>query len=469
MWDPARVHAFVDRPKVVLHDHLDGGVRPATLIELADAAGVDPPTRDVGDLMRWLTVQPEMELAEAFSRFDFVISVMQTEDAIRRVAHEAVDDLAADGVVYAELRFAPLAHTTGGLTGDAVIAAALDGISGSVGSGCDARLIACGLRNLDPSVSLAAARLAAGWAGRGVVGFDLAGGEVGFPASAHRAAFDIARDAGLGITVHAGEMDGVDSVADALDSALPDRIGHGWRLIDDCVVDNDRILELGPVARRVRDGRIPLEICLTSNACLGQPVESHPAKALSDAGFVLSLNPDDRSITTTSTSREHDLAARVLGFSSVELAAVNERAAVAAFLPAHERDALAEAVRAGWKARPQRLVHLAPRGRWLDSGAGAYLPDGFESEGFVHLSALHQVLAPANEFYRDRGDLVAIVLDTRILGDAVVWEAGTGTQERFPHLYEAITPEAVVAELEFRPASDGSFLLSDELIRTVAG
>ena len=468
MWDPARVHAFVDRPKVVLHDHLDGGVRPATVIELADASGVEPPTRDLGDLMRWFTVQPEMDLAEAFSRFDLVISVMQTADAIRRVAREAVDDLAADGVVHAELRFAPLAHTVGGLTGDEVIAAALQGIDESAGSGCSARLVACGLRNLDPALSTATAELAGRWAGRGVVGFDLAGGEVGSPASAHRVAFDIAREAGLGITVHAGEMDGVHSVVDALESARPDRIGHGWRLIDDCVVEGDRIVELGPVAARVRDQRIPLEICLTSNACLGQPVETHPAKALSDAGFVLSLNPDDRSITTTSTSREHDLAARVLGFSSVELGSVNERAAVTAFLPDDEREALAQTVRAGWKGRPQRLVHLAERDRWHHSGARAYLPDGFESEGFVHLSALHQVIAPANEFYRGRNDLIAVVLDARVLGDAVVWEAGTGTVECFPHLYGAITPDAVVAEVDFEPQRDGGFLLSDELIRTAA-
>ena len=461
------MHAFVDRPKVVLHDHLDGGVRPATVIELGGAAGVPLPTRDVGDLMRWFTIQPEMDLAEAFSRFDLVISVMQSEDAIRRVAREAVDDLAADGVVHAELRFAPLAHTSGGLSGDEVISAALEGIAEAEGSGCSARLVACGLRNLDPSISRVTAELAARWAGRGVVGFDLAGGEVGFPASAHRAAFDTARQAGLGVTVHAGEMDGVQSVTDALDSARPDRIGHGWRLIDDCVVEDGRIVELGPVARRVRDERVPLEICLTSNVCLGQPVESHPAKALFDAGFVVGLNPDDRSITTTSTSREHDLAARVLGFSSVELAAMNERAAVSAFLPDDERNALADEIRSGWKARPQRLVHIAPRDQWQQSRATAYVPDEFESDGFVHLSALHQVLIPANRFYRDRSDLVAVVLDSRILGDSVVWEAGTDTVERFPHLYGAITPDAVIAEVDFEPEPDGGFLLPDELIRSV--
>jgi adenosine deaminase len=460
------VHAFVDRPKVVLHDHLDGGVRPATVIDLADTAGVGLPTRSLGDLVQWFTIQPEMDLVEAFTRFDLVISLMQTEEAIRRVAREAVDDLAADGVIHAELRFAPLAHTNGDLDPDGVIAAALAGIDDASGTGCTAGLIVCALRDLDPSLSRAAAELATRWAGRGVVGFDLAGGEVGNPASAHHDSFEMARDGGLGLTVHAGEMDGVRSVIDAIESVRPDRIGHGWRLIDDCVVENGRIVELGPTAARVRDAGTPLEICLTSNACLGQPIESHPAKAMSDAGFVVTLNPDDRAITTTSTSREHDLAARVLGFSSLELAALNERAAVASFLPGPQRAELAERVRAGWKPRPQRLIHLAERGRWETAGEDAYLPAEFELDGFIHLSALHQVLTPANRFYRDRDDLTAVVLDTRVLGDAVVWESGAGTEERFPHLYGAITPEAVVTEVDLAPGADGGFLLPEALIRS---
>jgi adenosine deaminase len=463
------VHAFVDRPKVVLHDHLDGGVRPATVIDLADDAGMALPTRDVGDLLTWFTLRPEMELTEAFSRFSLVISLLQTEEALRRVAREAIDDLAVDGVVHAELRFAPLAHTSGELDGDSVIEAVVEGIDeGGSGSGCTSGLIVCGLRELDPAFSLESAELAARWADRGVVGFDLAGIEPGNPASAHRAAFEVAKEAGLGLTVHAGEMAGVDSVVDAVESARPDRLGHGWRLIDDCVVADGRIVELGPAAARVRDAAIPLEICLTSNACLGQPVGSHPARMLAEAGFLVTLNPDDRVITTTSPSREHDLAARVLGFSSVELAALNERAAGAAFLPAPERDELAGRIRSGWKPRPSRLIHLTERDAWRGAGQNAYLPEQFGADGFIHLSALHQVLLPANGFYRDRHDLIAVVLDARVLGDAVVWEAGTGTTERFPHLYGAIMPEAVVAETDFEPGADGGFLIPDELIRAAA-
>jgi adenosine deaminase len=469
VWDPAPVHAFVDRPKVVLHDHLDGGVRAATVIELAAEAGVELPTEGVGDLMRWFTIRPDMGLVEAFSRFDLVISVLRTADGLRRVAREAVEDLAADGVIHAELRFAPLAHTGVDLDADTVIEAVLAGVEDASGTACTAGVIVCGLREQGPEVSLAAARLAARWAGRGVVGFDLAGAEVGNPASAHREAFAVARDGGLGLTAHAGEMDGVGAVTDALDAVGPDRLGHGWRLVDDCIVEEGRIVELGPTAARVRDDGIPLEICLTSNACLGLPVERHPARMLFDAGFALTLNPDDRSITTTSTSREHDLASRVLGFSSLELAALNERAAIAAFLPPHRRDELAQRVRAGWKPYPARLVHLAEADRWRARAGGPYLPVEFDVDGFIHLSALHQVLTPANRFYRGRRDLTAVVLDARVLGDAVVWEAGTGTEERFPHLYGAITPDAVVAEVDLAPGPDGGFLLPSALVGAAAG
>jgi uncharacterized protein (DUF952 family) len=159
----------------------------------------------------------------------------------------------------------------------------------------------------------------------------------------------------------------------------------------------------------------------------------------------------------------------VLGFSSLELAALNERAAIAAFLPPDRRDELAQRVRAGWKPYPARLVHLAEADRWRARAGGPYLPVEFDVDGFIHLSALHQVLTPANRFYRGRRDLTAVVLDTRVLGDAVVWEAGTGTEERFPHLYGAITPDAVVAEVDLAPGPDGGFLLPSALVGAVAG
>lgn len=455
-------------PLVVLHDHLDGGVRPTTVLELARAAGVAVPVDDPTGLAAWFTITPGMEFAEAFSRFDLVIAATQTASALRRIAREAVEDLAADGVIHAEVRFAPFNHVAGGLQPDEVMAAVHSGIDDAVDSGCDVRLIVCAMRHLPPSMSTAAAELAVRWMGERVVGLNLAGGEVGNPAADHAAAFSLAADAGLARTVHAGEMDGVHQVAGALATCAPDRIGHGWRIIDDCRVEAGRITAMGPTAAAVRDGGVPLEICLTSNACLGLPVPEHPVRLLFDAGFRVTLNPDDRVITTTSSRREFALAAELHGFTDVELAACAQRAAGAAFLPEADRDELVERVAQGWAARPARLVHLAERERWQRAQSqGAYLPAEFARDGFVHLSALHQLLTPANRFYRGRDDLVALVLDAHRLGSAVVWEAGTGTVERFPHLFGAITPDAVLAEVPLVAEPDGGFFLPPALIRAV--
>jgi len=455
-------------PMVVLHDHLDGGVRPSTILDLAKSAGVATPCDDAGSLARWLTIEPGMEFREAFSRFDLVISVMQTRESLRRVAREAAEDLAADGVIHAELRFAPLAHTIGGLSGSDVLSAVSDGFDDAHGSGLSTGLIACALRERPPGESVETARLAAAHSADMVVGFDLAGGEVGHPASEHAAALAIAAEAGLGITVHAGEMDGAHQVADALDTCRPARIGHGWRLIDDCGVDNGRIVSLGPIATAVRDASIPLEICLTSNACLGLPVGDHPLRMLFDAGFNITLSPDDRSITATTPSREHNLAATVHRFSRPELSALNERAALSIFGPDDLRRDLSSRVTAGWDSTPLRLVHMARRPVWESSrSTGAYLPTEFSRDGFIHLSALHQVLSPANTIYRGSDDLVALVIDAGMVHDAIVWEDGTGTLERFPHLYSALPMEAVLAEVDLVASPDGTFLLPGELVKAV--
>jgi adenosine deaminase len=457
----------VHDPLVVLHDHLDGGVRPATLLELGRAAGITLPRDDPSGLAQWLTIRPGMTFDEAFSRFDLVIAATQTAPALRRVAREAVEDLDDDGVIHAELRFAPLNHLAGGLSAEEVMAAVHDGID-EAGRGCDTRLIVCAMRDLPESVSCDAAELAVRWMGERVVGLDLAGGEIGHPAVDHGRAFAIAADAGLARTVHAGEMDGVAQVQSALDHCRPDRIGHGWRLIDECEVVDGRIVSMGPTATAVRDAGLPLEICLTSNECLGTDLADHPVRLLFDAGFRISLNPDDRAITTTTARREFERAASVHDFTEVELAACAARAAQAAFVSDEEREALVARVGAGWSARPARLVHLAERGRWEEArGQGSYLPAEWDRDGFIHLSALHQLLTPANRIYRGRDDLVVLVLDAHLLGTAVVWEAGTGTVERFPHLYAALTPDAVLGEYELRPGADGGFLLPGSLLRAV--
>ncbi len=456
-------------PLVVLHDHLDGGVRPTTVLDLCHRAGVATPVDDAAALAAWMTIEPGMPVQEAFGRFDLVTAALQTPAALRRVAAEAVEDLAADGVVHAELRFAPMLHTPGGMEPFEVLAAVSAGLDDAQdATGLDARLIVCLMRDQPETVSLQAVDAAIAFGGR-VVGVDVAGIEHGFPAELHASALDRARTAGLGVTIHAGEMDGPHQIASAL-RCHTERIGHGWRIIDDCTVESGRVTALGPTASALRDAGVPLEICLTSNACLGMPVADHPLQLLADAGFRVGLNPDDRSITTTSSRREFQLARDVLGVPEPELASMTERAAVAAFLPDAERAALVSRVREGWAVDVPLLVHLAEADRWEAArSTGSYVPGEYEADGFIHLSALHQVLTPANRFYRGRDDLVALVVDAAPIAEQLVWEPGTGTHEYFPHLYGPLPVEAVRSEVAFGPGADGSFLLPPGLAAAVRG
>jgi len=319
-------------PRIVLHDHLDGGVRPATIIDLAADAGVELPTTVVDELATWFTIVPGMPFAEAWQRFYVVIELLQDACSLRRVAREAVEDLAADGVVYAEMRFAPLNHLRGGLSPDEVLEAVTLGLSeAEQETGCVARTIVCGIREDDPAKSANAARLAVAWKKRGVVGFDLAGNEFDFGADLHAEAYAIAREGGLGITVHAGEMVGPESIATALEAAHPTRIGHGLHLIDDCEVVDGEIVSLGDIARRILADGIMLEVCVTSNSCLGTPVVDHPVRMYHDAGIAVSVNPDDRAITTTTVAREYELWRDIHGFTDEEFAQINRAALEAAF------------------------------------------------------------------------------------------------------------------------------------------
>lgn len=337
------------KPKIVLHDHLDGGVRPATIIDLAAATDTSLPTANVDELANWFTITPSMPFAEAWQRFDVVIDLLQTAESLRRVAREAVEDLAAEGVIYAELRFAPLNHLRGGLSPQDVLEAVTTGMAeGEQQTGCVARTIVCAIRENDPAESAAAADLAVGWQGQGVVGFDLAGNEADFGADAHRAAYEIIRSGGLGATVHAGEMAGPESIAEALAAAQPTRIGHGLRLIEDCQVGDGRIVGLGATAATVREAGIMLEVCVTSNSCLGTPVRAHPVRMYRDAGFHLSVNPDDRAITTTTVAREYELWQGIHGFTDVEFAEINADAVSAAFCDDETKARLRDLVASGW-------------------------------------------------------------------------------------------------------------------------
>jgi adenosine deaminase len=335
--------------KVVLHDHLDGGVRPSTVIDLAAATGTELPTLDVDELAGWFTISPGMPFAEAWQRFYVVIELLQRADALHRVAYEAVEDLAADGAVYAELRFAPLNHLRGGLDADEVLEAVVTGLrAGELATGCVARTIVCGIREDDPAEAIRAAHLAASWRDGGVVGFDLAGNEFDYPVGLHAGAYEVARTAGLGITVHAGEMAGPESIADALESAKPTRIGHGLRLIEDCDVADGRIAEMGDIAGEVLDGGLTLEVCVTSNSCLGTPVADHPVRLYRDAGFRLSVNADDRAITTTTLAREYELWRDVHRFTNDEFREINLEALEAAFCDDATKAELRSVIAGGW-------------------------------------------------------------------------------------------------------------------------
>lgn len=336
-------------PKVVLHDHLDGGLRPETVIELARDTGYEGlPTTDPSALARWFFQGESRSLPRYLEAFAQTVAVMQTREALERVAHEAVLDLAADGAVYAELRFAPSLHRQGGLTLFEVLDATLAGLSsGGRRAGIPAFLIVDAMRQIPGSEEVAEA--AAAYAGRGVVGFDLAGPEEGFPASHHRAACRRAQGAGLHLTIHAGEAAGVASVADALGCGA-ERLGHGVRLVEDLSVREGRVVAMGAVAERVRSAGITLEVCPTSNLHTRAfpSAREHPVGVLHRAGFAVTLNPDNRLMSGTSMTQEFALVIEHHGFGVSDLRAVTLRALDAAFSDAAIREDVRERVLAGY-------------------------------------------------------------------------------------------------------------------------
>jgi adenosine deaminase len=318
-------------PKAVLHDHLDGGLRPETVLELAAEISYDGlPADDVAGLEAWFHQQGAPSLEHYLAAFDHTIAVMQTPAALERVAYEAAIDLAADGVVYAEIRYAPRLHTERGLAPDAVMVAVDAGLrAGSAATGIEIGVIVDHLRqtpDADPVARLAVSRREAG-----VVAFDLSGPEAGFPPDAHRSACRIARRGGLGLTLHAGEGDGPHSIWRALDCGAQ-RIGHGVRIIEDCVVRDGEIVALGGLARAVRDQRVTLEVAISSNLDTGMypTLAEHPVGALDRAGFAVTINTDNRLMSATGMSREFGLAA-AHGFELEDLGRATEQALLAGF------------------------------------------------------------------------------------------------------------------------------------------
>ena len=327
-------------PKVLLHEHLDGSLRPQTIIELAkDAKYTKLPTADPAALADWFYRGAYRgDLAGYLEGFAHTIAVTQTAEALERVAYEQMEDLKNDGVVYFETRFAPVFHTKKGLTSMDVVAAVLKGLErGRKEFKTPAGLIVCAMRNM--KISLEIAELAVDFRDRGVVGFDLAGEEGGYPPKKHMDAFHYIQRQNFNITVHAGEGYGKESIWQAIQYCGAHRIGHGTRLIDDIAVADGKAVKLGDLAQYVLDKRIPLEICLISNVHTGaaRSLEEHPFKTLYQAKFRLTLNTDNRLMSDTSMSKEFAAAADTFGLGLDDFERLTINAMKSAFLPYDKR------------------------------------------------------------------------------------------------------------------------------------
>lgn len=325
-------------PKAELHCHLDGSLRVETLLELAREYKQPVPRDDVDSLRDFMRVDDARSLEDYLARFDVTLGVMQTADALERIAYELSIDAARDGVRYIEVRYAPVLNTRGGLTLEAAVEAPLRGLERAErDGGAMARVIVCGLRHLPPQSSLEYARLAVAYKHRGVVGFDLAGGELGNRASEHVAAFEYARAHDLACTCHAGEGADASYVADAVHRCGAHRIGHATRLIED-----------EPLTQFVRDRGIALEICLTSNVQT-HAVESyreHPVRQYFERGMNVVLNTDNRLMSGTTLTDEYLHAANTLDFTFDELAQIALNGFASAFLAPEQREQLISRARA---------------------------------------------------------------------------------------------------------------------------
>ena len=346
-------------PKVSLHDHLDGGLRPQTVIDLAAEIDFELPTTDVAKLRQWFIDQSSSgSLEEFLETFSVTTAIMQTAPQLTRVAREFVLDLVADGVIYGEVRWAPENHIEGGLSLDeaveAVTAGIAEGIDAAAATGHDIRIgqVICAMRQADRSLEVA--ELAVRHRPNGVVGFDVAGPEVGFPASRFAEAFAYLAKNYLPVTVHAGEADGLGSIRGALNDGRALRLGHGVRLAEDIEIgreDQDNTyVTLGPLAQWVRDREIPLELSPSSNlqtgaiAAWGDDILDHPFDLLYQLGFRVTVNTDNRLMSGTSLSRELALLTDAFGYDLDDLEALQLNAASSAFLPLEEREELADAI-----------------------------------------------------------------------------------------------------------------------------
>ena len=335
-----RLDEFRAYPKVLLHDHLDGGLRPGTVLELASEYGYGGlPTTDIDQLATWFHRGAKRnDLVLYLETFAHTVGVMQHRDAIERVAFECAQDLADDGVVYAEVRFAPELHTDGGLTLDEVVQAVLDGFArGATGTDLTINAILCAMRTAARSLEIA--QLATRWRDAGVVGFDIAGAEAGHPPTRHLDAFHHVQHENFHATIHAGEAFGLPSIWEAVQLCGAERLGHGVRIVDDIAGEPGKEV-LGRLATFVRDRRIPLELCPTSNVNTGvcPSIEQHSIGMLRRLRFRVTVNTDNRLMSDTSMSHEFAQLARAFGWGIDDFEWVTVNAAKSAF--AHFPDRL---------------------------------------------------------------------------------------------------------------------------------
>jgi adenosine deaminase len=316
-------------PKAELHCHLDGSLRPGTMLELGERYGKPMPASDAEGLREYMTVSDARNLEDYLERFAITLSVMQTEDALEQISFELAEDAWRDGVRYIEVRYAPVLNVREGLSLEQAVEAPLRGLARAEAThGITGRLIICAIRNMAPSVSQELAELAVAYRQRGVVGFDLAGGEAGNPAKAHARAFAYARSHDLACTCHAGEGDGPESVRQAVHVCGAHRLGHATRLIEDSSLTD-----------YCNDRRITLEICLTSNVQTRatRSYDTHPFREYYDRGLNVVLNTDNRLMSDVTLTDEYVHAAESLGFTFDELAKVAMNGFESCFLPHEER------------------------------------------------------------------------------------------------------------------------------------
>ena len=338
-------------PKALLHDHLDGGLRPQTILEIADEVGyAGLPAPDAESLGTWFLESADSgSLVRYLETFDHTLAVMQTAEGLRRVARECVLDLAEDGVVYAESRYAPEQHLESGLQLEDVIEAVNagfregEGLAAEAGHPIRVTALLTAMRHAAKSTEIA--ELAVRYRDEGVAGFDIAGAEAGFPPTRHLDAFEYLRRENAHFTIHAGEAFGLPSIWEAIQWCGADRLGHGVRIVDDITTDGDTHT-LGRLAAYVRDCRIPLEMCPTSNLQTGaaESIAEHPITMLKDLRFRVTINTDNRLMSGTSMSREMQLLVDDAGWTLDDLRWATINAMKSAFIPFDERLTIIERV-----------------------------------------------------------------------------------------------------------------------------